>query len=144
MAERTPRELETREQAVRRKSWTPPSTLPNPIKEDGYAYRYIRQSILGQSDDRNMMSKQDEGWVPVKREDHPELQFSGKTSGLVEIGGLVLCKTPTEFVEQRNEWFRRHTDDQSKAVDANLMKENDPRMPMFSERKSTTSRSKRD
>lgn len=144
MAERTPRELETREQAVRRKSWTPPSTLPNPIKEDGYAYRYIRQSILGQPDDRNMMSKQDEGWVPVKREDHPELQFSGKTSGLVEIGGLVLCKTPTEFVEQRNEWFRRHTDDQSKAVDANLMKENDPRMPMFSERKSTTSRSKRD
>ncbi len=144
MAERTPRELETREQAVRRKSWTPPSTLPNPIKEDGYAYRYIRQSILGQPDDRNMMSKQDEGWVPVKREDHPELQFSGKTSGLVEIGGLVLCKTPTEFVEQRNEWFRRHTDDQSNAVDANLMRENDPRMPMFSERKSTTSRSKRD
>lgn len=144
MAERTPRELETREQVVRRKSWTPPSTLPNPIKEDGYAYRYIRQSILGQPDDRNMMSKQDEGWVPVKREDHPELQFSGKTSGLVEIGGLVLCKTPTEFVEQRNEWFRRHTDDQSNAVDANLMKENDPRMPMFSERKSTTSRSRRD
>lgn len=144
MAERTPRELETREQVVRRKSWTPPSTLPNPIKEDGYAYRYIRQSILGQPDDRNMMSKQDEGWVPVKREDHPELQFSGKTSGLVEIGGLVLCKTPTEFVEQRNEWFRRHTDDQSNAVDANLMRENDPRMPMFSERKSTTSRSKRD
>ena len=102
MADRTPRELETREQGVRRKAWTPPSTLPNPNKEDGYSYRYIRKSILGQADDRNMMSKQEEGWIPVKREEHPELQYSGKTTGLVEIGGLVLCKTPTEFVSVTN------------------------------------------
>jgi len=144
MADRTPRELETREQGVRRKAWTPPSTLPNPNKEDGYSYRYIRKSILGQADDRNMMSKQEEGWIPVKREEHPELQYSGKTTGLVEIGGLVLCKTPTEFVDQRNQWFRNHTEAQTQAVDANLMKENDPRMPLFSERKSTMSRGRRD
>ena len=144
MAERSTRELETREQGTRKKAWTPPSTLPNPNREEGYSYRYIRKSILGQTDDRNMMSKQEEGWIPVKREDHPELQYHGKSSGLVEIGGLVLCKTPTEFVEQRNDWVRGHTDAQTQAADANLMKENDPRMPLFSERKSTTSRGRRD
>lgn len=144
MADRTPRDSETREQGIRKKAWTPPSTLPNPNREDGYSYRYVRKSILGQTDDRNMMSKQEEGWVPVKREDHPELQYHGKSTGLVEIGGLVLCKTPTEFVEQRNAWVRGHTDAQTQAADSNLMKENDPRMPLFSERKSTTSRGRRD
>ena len=143
MADRTPRDQETREQGIRKRAWTPPSLLPSPNREEGYSYRWIRKSILGQSDDRNMMSKQDEGWVPVKREDHSELQYPGKTTGLVEIGGLVLCKTPEEFVDQRNQWFRDHTDAQTRAVDANLMKENDPRMPLFSERKSTTSRGKR-
>lgn len=143
MADRTTRDQETREQGIRKRAWTPPSLLPNPNREEGYSYRWIRKSILGQSDDRNMMSKQDEGWVPVKREDHPELQYPGKTTGLVEIGGLVLCKTPEEFVDQRNQWFRDHTDAQTRAVDANLMKENDPRMPLFSERKSTTSRGRR-
>jgi hypothetical protein len=143
MADRTPRDQETREQGIRKRAWTPPSLLPNPNREEGYSYRWIRKSILGQADDRNMMSKQDEGWVPVKREDHSELQYPGKTTGLVEIGGLVLCKTPEEFVDQRNQYFRDHTDAQTRAVDANLMKENDPRMPLFSERKSTTSRGRR-
>jgi hypothetical protein len=144
MVDRTPRDLETRAVTERKRSWTPPSLLPTPNREDGFSYRWIRKSILGQVDDRNMMAKQDEGWVPIKREDHPELQHTGKTAGLVEIGGLVLCKTPTEFVDQRNDYYRKQTQAQTDAVDSNLMKENDPRMPLFSERKSTTSRGKRD
>ena len=140
MADRTPRDQETRATFERKKSWTPPSTLPKVNKDDGYAYRWIRKSIGGKADDQNMMSKQEEGWETVRREDHPELQTPGKTNGLVEIGGLVLCKTPQEFVDQRNDHYRRITETQSASVDANLMKENDPRMPLFSERKSTTSR----
>jgi hypothetical protein len=87
-----------------------------------------------------MMSKQEEGWETVRREDHLELQTPGRAAGLVEVGGLVLAKTPQEFVDQRNSYFRQQTDAQTAAVDANLMRENDPRMPLFSERKSTTSR----
>jgi hypothetical protein len=140
MADRTPRDQETRATFERKKSWTPPSTLPKVNKDDGYAYRWIRKSIGGKADDQNMMAKQEEGWETVRREDHPELQTPGKTNGLVEIGGLVLCKTPQEFVDQRNAHYRQITETQSASVDANLMKENDPRMPLFSERKSTTSR----
>jgi hypothetical protein len=140
MADRTPRDQETRATFERKKSWTPPSTLPKVNKDDGYAYRWIRKSIGGKADDQNMMSKQEEGWETVRREDHPELQTPGKTNGLVEIGGLVLCKTPQEFVDQRNAHYRQITEVQAASVDANLMKENDPRMPLFSERKSTTSR----
>ncbi len=140
MADRTPRDQETRATFERKKSWSPPSSLPVVNKENGYAYRWIRKSILGKEDDRNMMSKQEEGWETIRREDHSELQTPGKTGGLVEIGGLVLCKTPQEFVDQRNAHYRNITEVQTAAVDANLMKDNDPRMPLFSERKSTTSR----
>lgn len=143
MSDRTPRDLETRTNTERKRTWAPPSLLPTPRQEEGYTYRWIRKAMMGQADDRNMMSKQDEGWVPVRREDHPEMHSSGRTEGLVEIGGLVLCKTATELVQQRNSYYRNQTQQQTAAVDNNLMKENDPRMPIFSERKSTTSRGRR-
>jgi hypothetical protein len=138
MSNRTPRELETRQETQRR--WRPPSLLPDPVKEDGYSYRWIRVSSKGETDDRNVTSKRSEGYEPVRLEDHPEITIFGKTSGNVEIGGLMLSKIPTEFVIDRNEHYRRMTQAQSDAVDNNLMRENDPRMPLFSERKSTTTR----
>ncbi len=79
----------------------------------------------------------------MKIEDHPELQNFGKMSGNMEIGGLMLCKTPTEMVDQRNAYYADITRKQAQAVDANLMRENDPRMPLFSEKQTTTSRSGR-
>lgn len=141
MTNRTPRELETRQNTTKR--WTPPSLLPDPFKEADYAYRWIRTSTLGQSDERNVSSKRTQGWEPVKLEDHPELQTYGKHAGNVEIGGLMLCKAPQEMVDQRNAYYDKMTQDQAAAVDATLMRENDPRMPMFSERKSTTTRGTR-
>jgi len=51
----------------------------------------------------------------------------------------LLCKTPTELVDQRNEYYRKQTNAQSEAVDNNLMSQSDPRMPLFRERKSTSS-----
>ena len=144
MSDRTPREQQTRQFSERKKAWTPPSLLPTPQAREGVRHRWIRKSILGQPDDRNMVSKQEEGWVPVAREEYPELQVMGRDSGLVEIGGLVLCSTPQEFVDQRNDYYRKHTEAQTAAVDANLMKENDPRMPLFSERKSTTTKGRRE
>jgi hypothetical protein len=55
----------------------------------------------------------------------------------------MLHKMPKEFVDQRNAYYDKFTRDQTASVDSTLMKENDPRMPLFSERKSTTSRGTR-
>ncbi len=57
----------------------------------------------------------------------------------IEIGGLLLCKTPLEFVKQRNEYYAKQTQDQTEAVDNNLMRQSDARMPIFKERKSSVS-----
>jgi hypothetical protein len=70
-------------------------------------------------------------------------RLTEKNSGNVEIGGLMLHKMPKEFVDQRNAYYDKFTRDQTASVDSTLMKENDPRMPLFSERKSTTSRGTR-
>jgi hypothetical protein len=79
----------------------------------------------------------------VKAEDHPEMQiFSDPQSRFkdnVEVGGLVLCKAPQEMVDQRNEWYDQQAKSQMDAVDNTLMKTNDPRMPLFNERKSSVS-----
>jgi hypothetical protein len=91
----------------------------------------------------NVSSKLREGWEPVKASDHPEIQLMGggknRYPDSIEIGGLILCKTPTEFIEQRDAYFRQQAEGQMSSVDNNLMRENDPRMPLFKERRSEVS-----
>jgi len=68
------RELETRELTERPKQWMPAELLPEPDKQAGYAYRWIRVSNLNTADPRNLSSKLREGWQPVMLEEQPEIQ----------------------------------------------------------------------
>jgi hypothetical protein len=140
---RLTRELETRAQLERPKQWAPAETLPEPDKQPGFAYRWIRVSTLNQADPRNLSGKLREGWEPVKVSEQPKFQLlidpASRFKDNVEIGGLLLCKTPSEFVEQRTTHFNSQTQAQTLAIDNSFMRENDPRMPLFNERKSTTS-----
>jgi hypothetical protein len=143
MAEnRVQRELATRQTAERPKQWAPAELLPEPDKQPGFKYRWIRVSMNGQSDQRNLSRALREGWEPVRTEEQPKMQLlidpNSRFKDNIEIGGLILCKTPEEFVEQRNKYYADQTKAQTEAVDNNLMRENDPRMPIFNERKSTT------
>ena len=143
MAERIPREFEVRAKAERPKKWLPPTALPDPNPEDGYAFRWIRVSTLGNNDPSNVSAKLREGWEPVKASEHPEIQLFGKGSphfpDSIEIGGLLLCKTPVEFVSQRNSFYQNQTDGQMSSVDNSFMRESDARMPLFKERRSEVS-----
>jgi len=144
MAEnRLTRELETRVMAERPKQWMNPELLPEPDRQPGYAYRWIRVSTLNNAYPRNLSSKLREGWEPVGIEEQPKFQLladpASRYKDNIEIGGLLLCKTPTEFVEQRNAFVGKQTQAQTEAVDNNLMRQSDPRMPIFQERKSSSS-----
>jgi hypothetical protein len=140
---RTTREIETRETVERPKQWMPAELLPEPRKTPGYSYRWIRVATLGAADPRNISGKMREGWEPVPMEEQPEMQLlvdpNSRFKDSIEIGGLLLCKTPDEFVEQRNKHYRIQAESQMDAVDNNLMRQNDPRMPLFNEKKSTGS-----
>jgi hypothetical protein len=63
MAEtRTPREVSNRQQSTRVEAWKPPELLPEPDKQPGYAYRWIRVATLNNADPRNLSAKLREGW----------------------------------------------------------------------------------
>ena len=142
-ANRQDRELETRTMVEKPKQWSPPELLPEPVKMPGYSYRWIRVATLNTADPRNISAKLREGWEPVKIEEQPQFQLlidpNSRFKDNIEVGGLLLCKTPTEMVDQRNAYYNKQTQAQAEAVDNNLMSQSDPRMPLFRERKSSSS-----
>ena len=141
MAEaRTPRDLVSREKEARA-VYVPPTSLPDPNPRPGIVHRWVATHVLGKADPMNVSRKMREGWVPVKIEDYPELLMPGMPeSGNVEIGGLMLCSMPTEKAKLRDDYYQKQAQSQMESVDNTYMKNNDPRMPLFTERKSTVTR----
>lgn len=141
---RVSREGAERAMQTRPTSWVPPELLPEITWEAGYAYRWIRAETNGHDDAKNMSAKAREGWEPVAAEEQQRAAkyFGGnKKRGMdtIEFGGLVLCKRPKEFNEQRYTYYRTKTADQTRAVDQNLMKQNDSRMPLFRDNRTSVS-----
>jgi len=148
---RTTREVSQRDNAVRglqernpedfrKYQWKPADALPMPAAPPGMHYRYVRRSIRGEEDVNNFGRYMREGWVTVPLADHPELATSvdtnARNSGMIQIGDLILCKIPMEVKLARDAHFNNMNARQMEAVDNNLMRENDPRMPLFNNRES--------
>lgn len=135
--------LNSKEKPVRKTTWALPSMLPDPTPEEGYAFRWIRTALVGVADPSNVSSKFREGWEPVKASDHPEVQvmsdLGSRYKDAIEIGGLILCKTPIELVGQRDQYYQNLAASQMTSVDNDFMREGDPRMPLFKERQSKVS-----
>jgi hypothetical protein len=142
---RLAREVENRESAQRKQAWTPPETLPSPQPQAGWVFRWIRTTIMGQMDPTNASAKFREGWEPVKAADVPELMMfndpnnNTRFKDNIEIGGLLLCKAPEEMAAQRADYYSRQAQSQMDAVDNSFMRSNDERMPLFNEKRSSTS-----
>ena len=144
MAEnRLTRELEIRTVQERPTQWMQPELLPEPDKQPGYSYRWIRVSTMNNADPRNLSAKLREGWEPVSVEEQPKFILladpNSRFKNNIEVGGLLLCKTPSEFVKQRNDHFAKQTQAQTEAVDNSFMRQSDARMPLFKESKSSSS-----
>jgi hypothetical protein len=52
----------------------------------------------------------------------------------------MLCKMAAEKARARDEYYDQQAQNQMDSVDNNFMRQNDPRMPLFAERKSSTTR----
>jgi hypothetical protein len=140
---RLQREITSRTSQERPKQWQQAELLPEPDRAPGFAYRWIRVSTLDKADPRNLSAKLREGWEVVSVEEQPKFKLlvdpNSRFKDSIEIGGLLLCKTPSEFIDQRKKYFNDMTRAQEEAVDNNLMRQSDARMPIFNERKSSTS-----
>ena len=141
---RTSRESEVRNKDLRKKPWTPPSSLDAPPAPAGFVHKWIRTESMGFQDTANVSKKLREGWEFVRSEeiknalgdhDYPVIS-DGKYAGLIGVGGLVLARIPEEIVKSRAEYFARITQDRMKAIDNDLMKEQRPEMPINISRQS--------
>ena len=134
------RELESRTVSQRPTTWRAPETLPSPDPRPGWAHRWVRISILGTSDPSNISSKLREGYEPCKADDYPELMLhaatEGRFKGNIEVGGLLLCRIPEEFMVQRSEYYAQQNKAQVESVDNSFLRQSDARMPLFSEKSS--------
>ena len=137
---RTPREQETREKTETRYVYRPPSSLPDPNPDPDYEFHWVATAIAGLDNATNVSQKFRDHWVPCKAVDYPELQVNGNKDGNVEIGGLLLCKKPKEMADARREYFEQKAQKQMDSVDNSFMRNNDARMPLFTDRKSTTTK----
>ena len=139
---REPRELKNRASTMRPTAWKAPEALPMPDDRPGWKHRYIRLSTLGQADPSNISSKLREGYEPCKAEEYPELMMhaatDGRFKGGIEIGGLLLCRIPSEFMDQRAQHYDNLNKSQMDSVDNNFLRERDARsnMVLFADKKS--------
>lgn len=132
--------IKTTRDAIKRVGWRPASVLPDPDPRPGISHRWIATSVLGESMHTNVSKKRREGWEAVRAEDYPELEIPGNAAGNVEVGGLMLCACPLEIVQERDIYFALQAQAQTDSVDSKFMGVSDPRMPTFTEKKSSVSR----
>ena len=129
------RASQTRSKSERPKVWVPPSSLDAPPAPDGFRYRWIRAESVGFQDTKNITGRIREGYELVRAEevenasDYPVLD-EGKYKGVIGVGGLLLAKVPIEIAKQRQEYMTRRHAERSEAVNNDLMREQDKRMPI--------------
>ena len=137
----TSRANDTRSKSERPKVWVPPSSLDAPPAPDGFRYRWIRAEVVGYQDTKNITSRLREGYELVRAEevenasDYPVLD-EGKYKGVIGVGGLLLAKVPEEIAKQRQDYMTQRHEERNEAVENDLMKEQDNRMPINVERQS--------
>ena len=140
---RKSREADSRAVAQRPTTWKAPEVLPSPDDRPGWKHRWVRISTLGTADPSNVSSKLREGYEPCKAEDYPELMLhaaaEGRFKGAIEAGGLLLCRIPEEFMEQRADYYAQQNKAQIESVDNNFLRQSDARMPLFAEKQSKVS-----
>ena len=132
------RESETRVKTERRKEWTPPSQLDAPPAPNGFKHRWIRAETVGQMDQKNVSARLREGWEFVRADEYPDIEWpqidTGKYSGVIAVGGLMLARIPEEIVKQRSKYFAQVAQDKDEAVANDPLKDQHPSMPISNER----------
>lgn len=137
--DRTPREVTSRD-TEKRYEYVPASSLPEPKIDPMYSYRWVATHVMGTLDPVNASKRFRDGWEPVKAADHPEMFIPGNSDGNIEIGGLMLCRMPKERANARHRYYEQQNAAQIASVESTFMRDNDSRMPLFSEKKSDVSR----
>lgn len=133
--DRTSREVETREKAERKREWAPPGAFPMDLNSrPGVRYRWVRTHYSGAEEDKsNLYKRMQSGWRPVKAEDLPELSYLKDSAGNISLSGTTLCINSEETVQQALAYYDRQATGQLEGATSEFEKNQDSRVPKFSE-----------
>jgi len=128
-------------------------TIPDSVQarfdSEDMSLRWIRISVKGHDDIMNVGKQQQEGWIFVSPDEVPEMAITssvreeGRYLGAVCRGDLALAKKPTAKVRARRKFYEKKANDMMDAVNAQLMKGSDSRMPISNTSKSVTTKGRR-
>ena len=138
---KTSRAAVTRSKTERPKEYKPPSSLDAPPAPDGFRHRWIRAESMGFNDSKNIHGRLRSGYELVRADEYDDgdsypIVMDGKYAGVIGVGGLLLARIPEELAQSRVDYQRRQTEGQDEAVENDLLKDQDKRMPMKFERSS--------
>ena len=130
----------TRSKTERPKEYKPPSSLDAPTAPDGFRHRWIRAESMGFNDTKNIHGRLRSGYELVRADEYDADSYpvvmDGKYAGVIGVGGLLLARIPEELAQSRVDYQKRQTEGQDEAVENDLLKDQDKRMPMKFERTS--------
>ena len=137
---KTSRAAVTRSKTERPKEYKPPSSLDAPPAPDGFRHRWIRAESMGFNDTKNIHGRLRSGYELVRADEYDTESYpivmDGKYAGVIGVGGLLLARIPEELAQTRIDYQKRQTEGQDEAVENDLLKDQDKRMPMKFERSS--------
>ena len=137
----TSRASSERSKTERPKEYKPPSSLDAPPAPDGFRHRWIRAESMGFNDTKNIHGRLRSGYELVRADEYDDgdsypIVMDGKYAGVIGVGGLLLARIPEELAQSRVDYQKRQTEGQDEAVENDLLKDQDKRMPMKFERSS--------
>ena len=137
---KTSRAAGTRTKTERPKEYKPPSSLDAPTAPDGFRHRWIRAESMGFNDTKNIHGRLRSGYELVRADEYDTEEYpvvmDGKYAGVIGVGGLLLARIPEELAQGRIDYQRRQTDGQDEAVENDLLRDQDKRMPISVDRNS--------
>ena len=136
----TSRAAETRTKTERPKEYKPPSSLDAPPAPDGFRHRWIRAESMGFNDTKNIHGRLRSGYELVRADEYDDDTYptvlDGKHAGVIGVGGLLLARIPEELAQQRMDYQRKQTEGQDEAIENDLLRDQDKRMPISVDRNS--------
>ena len=137
---KTSRAAVTRSKTERPKVYKPPSSLDAPPAPDGFRHRWIRAESVGFQDSKNIFGRLREGYELVRADEYKDSDYpvvtDGKYAGVIGVGGLLLARIPEELATARSQYQKTLSEGQDEAIENDLLKDQDKRMPIKVDRSS--------
>ena len=137
---KTSRAAVTRSKTERPKEYKPPSSLDAPPAPDGFRHRWIRAESLGFNDQKNIHGRLRSGYELVRADEYKVSDYpivmDGKYAGVIGVGGLLLARIPEELAQQRIDYQKALSEGQDEAIENDLLRDQDKRMPIKIDRHS--------